>query len=69
MEEKEYKFPSNNLLMTNDLNIEIDKENEKENIERFFESYRIDIDCKDVYVGINSITYVLDLKCKIELVQ
>lgn len=64
MEEKEYKFPSNNLLMTNDLNIEIDKENEKENIERFFESYRIDIDCKDVYVGINSITYVLDLKCK-----
>lgn len=64
MEEKEYKFPSNNLLITNDLNIEIDKENEKENIERFFESYRIDIDCKDVYVGINSITYVLDLKCK-----
>lgn len=64
MEEKEYKFPSNNLLMTNDFNIEIDKENEKENIERFFESYRIDIDCKDVYVGINSITYVLDLKCK-----
>lgn len=26
--------------------------------------YKIDIDCKDVYVGINSITYVIDLKCK-----
>lgn len=64
MEENEYKFPSNNILMTNDLKIEIDKEYEKENIERFFESFRIDIDCKDVYVGINSITYVLDLKCK-----
>ena len=64
MEENEYKFPSNNILMTNDLKIEIDKEYEKVNIERFFESFRIDIECKDVYVGINSITYVLDLKCK-----
>lgn len=64
MEENEYKFPNNNILMTNDLKIEIDKEYEKVNIERFFESFRIDIECKDVYVGINSITYVLDLKCK-----
>lgn len=64
MEENEYKFPSNNILMTNDLKIEIDKEHEKVNIERFFESFRIDIECKDVYVGINSITYILDLKCK-----
>lgn len=64
MEENEYKFPSNNILMTNDFKIEIDKEHEKVNIERFFESFRIDIECKDVYVGINSITYILDLKCK-----
>lgn len=64
MEENEYKFPNNNILMTNDLKIKIDKEYEKVNIERFFESFRIDIECKDVYVGINSITYVLDLKCK-----
>ncbi len=59
-----YKFPDNNLLVKNDEISEINYDIEKKKIERFFQSYKIDIDCKDVYIGINSITYVIDLKCK-----
>lgn len=64
MEEMCYKFPDNNLLVKNDEISEINYDIEKERIERFFQNYKIDIDCKDVYIGINSITYVIDLKCK-----
>lgn len=64
MEEMCYKFPDNNLLVKNDEISEINYDIEKEKIERFFQSYKINIDCKDIYIGINSITYVIDLKCK-----
>ena len=64
MEEISYKFPNHNLLIkTNDV-IDINYDNEKKRIENFFRNYKIDIECKDLYVGINSTTYVIDLKCK-----
>lgn len=64
MEDMNYKFPNYNLLVKNNEMREINYDMEKEKIERFFKCYKIDIDCKDVYIGINSITYVIDLKCK-----
>lgn len=64
MEEVNYKFPNNNLLIKNSEISEINYDTEKKKIEEFFQNYKIDIDCKEVYVGINSITYVIDLKCK-----
>lgn len=67
MEDICYKFPNNNLLMKSN---EINKANydiEKKKIEEFFKSYEIDIDCKDVYIAINSITYVIDLKYKTKI--
>lgn len=64
MEEINYKIPNNNLLTKSNIKNEIDFSIEKEKIKKFFQNYKIDIDCKDVYIGINSITYVIDLKCK-----
>ena len=64
MEDISYKFPNNNLLMRNNETNEANYDIEKKKIEKFFKSYKIDIDCKDVYIGINSTTYVIDLKCK-----
>ena len=64
MEDISYKFPNSEILIKNNEVSKINCEIEKEKIEEFFKNYKIDIDCKDVYVGINSITYVLDLKCK-----
>lgn len=64
MEELDYKFPNNDLLVKDDEISEINYNMEKNKIEEFFKSYNIDIECKDIYVGINFITYVIDLKCK-----
>lgn len=64
MEDISYKFPNSEILIKNNEVSKINYEVEKEKIEKFFKNYRIDIDCKDVYVGINSMTYVIDLKCK-----
>lgn len=64
MEEVSYKFPSNDLLIKNSKTDQINYDTEKKKIEEFFQSYNIDIDCKEVFVSINSITYVIDLKCK-----
>lgn len=64
MEDISYKFPNSETLIKNNEVSKINYEVEKEKIEKFFKNYRIDIDCKDVYVGINSMTYVIDLKCK-----
>lgn len=64
MEVTNYKIPDNNLLINNDEKTEINNDDEKKKIEDFFESYKIDIDCKEVYIGVNSITYVIDLKYK-----
>lgn len=64
MEDISYKFPNSEILIKNNEVSKINCEIEKEKIEEFFKNYKIDIDCKDVYVGINSITYVIDLKCK-----
>lgn len=63
-EENIYKFPKLELLK---ISIKEEKYNfleEKEKIEKFFKNYNIDIDCKEVYSGINSITYIIDLKLK-----
>ncbi len=64
MEEINYKFPDSNLLIKSCETNKIDQDTEKKKIEEFFQNYKIDIECKDVYSGINSITYVVDLKCK-----
>lgn len=64
MKEINYKFPSSNLLIKNQKITEIDSKIEKNKIEKFFQSYKIDIDCKDVYIGMRCTTYVIDLKCK-----
>lgn len=67
MEEIDYKFPNKNLLIKSNIKSEINFSGEKERIEKFFQSYKIDIECKNVYVSINSITYVIDLKCKTKI--
>lgn len=64
MEKISYKFPNSEILVKNNEITKINSEIEKKKIEEFFEHYKIDIDCKDIYIGINSITYVIDLKCK-----
>ena len=64
MEKISYKFPNSEILIKNNEASKINSEIEKIKIEEFFEHYKIDIDCKEVYAGINSITYVIDLKCK-----
>ena len=51
-------------LIKNKESSKINSEIEKKKIEEFYEHYKINIDCKEVYVSINSITYVIDLKCK-----
>ena len=67
MKDTNYKFPNNNLLMKNNETKEVNHDIEKKKIEEFFKSYKIDIDCKDVYIGINSTTYVIDLKYKTKI--
>lgn len=42
----------------------MNQETEKRRIEEFFKNFKIDIDCKDLIINDNSITYVIDLKCK-----
>lgn len=64
MKDISYKFPNSEILIKNNEATKINSEIEKEKIEEFFRNYKIDIDCKEVYVSINSITYVIDLKCK-----
>ena len=64
MEDNSYKFPNSGILIKNNEKSKINIEIEKEKIKRFFENYKIDIDCKEVYISINSITYVIDLKYK-----
>lgn len=64
MEDNSYKFPNSEILIKNNKESKINIETEKKKIENFFENYKIDIDCKEVYVSINAITYVIDLKCK-----
>ena len=64
MEDNRYKFPSSEILIKNNEKSKINIDTEKEKIKKFFENYKIDIDCKDVYVSINSITYIIDLKYK-----
>lgn len=59
MEETSYKFPSGNLLIEGNRISEVNQEDEKKKIERFFQNYKIDIDCKDMYISINSITYAV----------
>lgn len=61
---EDYKFPNSEILIKNNEESKINIEIEKEKIKNFFEHYKIDIDCKEVYVSINSITYVIDLKYK-----
>ncbi|MDO5555682.1 MAG: DNA translocase FtsK [Clostridia bacterium] len=64
MEDITYKFPSNGVLIKNNKESKEDNDIEKKKIEIFFRNYKIDIDCKDVHTAINSITYIIDLKCK-----
>lgn len=64
MEENSYKFPNSEILIKNNNESKMKIELEKKKIKNFFENYKIDIDCKDVYISTNSITYVIDLKCK-----
>ena len=64
MKDISYKFPNSKLLTKNSEKSKINNEIEKNKIEKFFKNYKIDIDCKDVYVSINSMTYIIDLKCK-----
>ena len=64
MEDNSYKFPNSGILIKNNEKSKINIEIEKEKIKKFFENYKIDIDCKEVYISINSITYVIDLKYK-----
>lgn len=64
MEENSYKFPNSEILIKNNNESKMKIELEKKKIKNFFENYKIDINCKDVYISTNSITYVIDLKCK-----
>ena len=64
MEEKTYKFPSRSLLTKNELNKKKNVNLDKLTIKNFFLGYKVDIDCIEVYNGINSTTYVIDLKLK-----
>lgn len=67
MEELKYEFPKKEFLVKNDKMEEIDFIKEKEKIEKFFENYKIDIECKKVLSNINSITYIIDLKQKVRV--
>ncbi len=55
---------STDLLCKRNTENRNDVDDEKNKIEKFFSSYNVKIECKDVYFGVNSITYVIDLMCK-----
>ena len=61
MKDNIYQFPDSEILIKNNDKSKINIETEKEKMKKIFKNYKIDIDCKEVYVSINSITYV---KCK-----
>lgn len=63
-EENIYKFPKLELLKRNIKEEKSNHSEEKKKIEKFFKNYNIDIECKEVYSSINSITYIIDLKLK-----
>lgn len=59
MEEKMlYKFPDYNLLEKEDGAEQI---YEKQEIEKFFKSFNIYVECREIFVGVNSVTYVIKL--------
>ena len=64
MKDNRQQFPDSEILIKNNDKSKTNIETEKEKMKKFFKNYKIDIDCKEVYVSINSITYVIDLKCK-----
>ena len=59
MEDNSYKFPNSGILIKNNEKSKINIEIEKEKIKKFFENYKIDIDCKEVYISINSIMIII----------
>lgn len=61
MEEMLYKFPDYNLLERENIEDNIDSIYKKQEIEGFFKSFNVYIECNDIFYGINSVTYVIKL--------
>lgn len=64
MEEQSYSFPSHDLLIKDNIKNDRNSNLQKDTIEKFFRSYNIDIECKEMYKRGNATTYVVDLKYK-----
>lgn len=61
MEEMLYKFPDYNLLERENIEDNIDSIYKKQEIEGFFKSFNVYIECNDIFYGINAVTYVIKL--------
>jgi DNA segregation ATPase FtsK/SpoIIIE-like protein len=56
-----YKFPDYNLLERENIEDNIDSIYKKQEIEGFFKSFNVYMECNDIFYGINSVTYVIKL--------
>lgn len=61
MGEMLYKFPDYNLLERENIEDNIDSIYKKQEIEGFFKSFNVYMECNDIFYGINSVTYVIKL--------
>ena len=56
-----YNFPDYNLLEKESTKDNTENAYEKQEIEQFFRSFNIYVKCKDILLGVNSVTYVIQL--------
>lgn len=56
-----YEFPDYNLLAREKIEDNTDLFYKKEEIEQFFKNFNVYVKCKDIYFGINSTTYIIEL--------
>lgn len=61
MGEMLYKFPDYNLLERENIEDNIDSIYKKQEIEGFFKSFNVYMECNDIFYCINSVTYVIKL--------
>ena len=61
MEGTFYKFPDYNLLTRENIEDNMDFTYKKKEIEQFFKSFNVYVECKDILFGVNSVTYVIKL--------
>lgn len=61
MEEALYKRPDFSLLEKCDMADNVEFIYEKQEIENFFKNFKVYVECKEIFMGVNSVTYLIKL--------